>query len=77
MEVNVAPPKKGEVRIRILYACPCHTDEVSVSALSVLNSQTYCSLLLRVGALRRLQQMSLWSGRSGITDFLCPSENVL
>ncbi|XP_026189709.1 alcohol dehydrogenase class-3 [Cyclospora cayetanensis] len=29
MEVNVAPPKRGEVRIRILYACPCHTDEIT------------------------------------------------
>ncbi|CDI84435.1 alcohol dehydrogenase class III, putative [Eimeria acervulina] len=29
MEINVAPPKRGEVRVRILYACPCHTDEIT------------------------------------------------
>lgn len=29
IDVNVAPPKKGEVRIKILYACPCHTDEIT------------------------------------------------
>ncbi|CDJ53326.1 alcohol dehydrogenase class III, putative [Eimeria brunetti] len=29
MEVNVAPPKRGEVRVRLLYACPCHTDEIT------------------------------------------------
>ncbi|KAL8444945.1 hypothetical protein Emag_005265 [Eimeria magna] len=29
MDVKVGPPKKGEVRIEILYACPCHTDEIT------------------------------------------------
>ncbi|CDJ30529.1 alcohol dehydrogenase class III, putative [Eimeria mitis] len=29
IDVNVAPPKRGEVRIKILYACPCHTDEIT------------------------------------------------
>ncbi|CDJ44529.1 Class III alcohol dehydrogenase, related, partial [Eimeria tenella] len=29
--VIVAPPKAGEVRVKVLYSAPCHTDEFTRS----------------------------------------------
>lgn len=50
VEIDVAPPKKGEVLIKITHTGVCHTDAFTLSGMILKAYSRQCSAMKAVGS---------------------------